>query len=65
VSERRLSKARRTVQQDMVQRLATQSGGLYRDREFFDELALTDVLSETRRSQRPVELPFFSGMLFG
>ncbi len=61
VREGRLAQARRAVEKDVFERLATLLRRLDGDAKALHELRLADILIEASRAQRPV-LPFFFGV---
>src|SRR5439155_13762994 len=65
MSERGFAKAWRAVQQNMIDRLAAALGGAHRDAQLAHQRFLADVLLETLRAQRVVELRFFLTLRFG
>ena len=54
MSQRRLSEARRPVQQHVIDRLLTRPGGLDGDTKLADQRFLPDVLGKPQRPQRVV-----------
>jgi hypothetical protein len=65
VSERRLAKTGRTVEQQVVERFGAPLGGVYGDAEVVFELFLADELVEAPGAERDVDRLFFVLRLAG
>ena len=58
-SQRRLAETRRTIKQNVIERLAAFPGGLDRDIEVVFDVLLADVLRENARTKRQFECRLF------